>query len=536
MYGPGDLFDRHYRIHSLLALGGAGVTYLAREVGVDGEEIGPRLALKVLFASRDEGAYLRRLATEAQILQELDHPNIVQCLGFVHRAGHSPYLVTRYEAGGSLLDHIKRVGSMSVRRACQVGRQVCWALDKAHAMGVVHRDLKPENVLLARIVGPDEDPVVRVADFGIAKVQGALGGMTRVGAFVGTPLYAAPEQFIGASPTPAADVYAVGALLYFCTMVMPVTEFADRLDPADSYELLQQNLPPVVDRPHDDADDVRRLNEVLAVCMAAEPRARCDIEELDELLGAIVAGRDPGTDSLTSVEAPLVASPTLSVDPETQDELLKELSPAVDASEGGAAGDHPDRLPTPVPRRSELEAAAAADAAAADAAAADLGMRTLDDEPEDTVPMVAARPAPKRRRRSCLLPVVGGLGVGGVVLLALAWGLALRFAPGALPAALQLSPHTLDPADTRDAVVVGSISDALSARLPSVAAQCGANGGTFTAVLTVAPSGRVAAITVQDLSRGLDGACIGQALVADPLPSPGWRAVRVGVALQLPGE
>lgn len=293
MYGPGDLFDRHYRIHNLLALGGAGVTYLAREVGADGEETGPRLALKVLFASRDEGPYLRRLATEAQIIQELNHPNIVQYLGFVHRSGHSPYLVTRFESGGSLLDHIKRVGSLTVRQSAHIARQICWALEKAHTMGIVHRDLKPENVLLSREVGPGEDPVVRVADFGIAKVQGSLGSQTRVGAFVGTPQYAAPEQFIGGNPSPATDVYGVGALLYFCTTVSSVVRFADRLEPSEGYQLLVDALPPSVVRAQDAPEDVRRLNRILEVCMDPDPLRRCRVEQLDGLLASLLADREP---------------------------------------------------------------------------------------------------------------------------------------------------------------------------------------------------------------------------------------------------
>ena len=74
-------------------MGGAGVTYLAKELDHGGQPTGPDLAIKVLLAHRDHGPYLKRLATEAGILRELDHPNIVQCLGFVHRAGHTPYLV-----------------------------------------------------------------------------------------------------------------------------------------------------------------------------------------------------------------------------------------------------------------------------------------------------------------------------------------------------------------------------------------------------------------------------------------------------------
>ncbi|MEC8425757.1 MAG: serine/threonine-protein kinase, partial [Myxococcota bacterium] len=211
IYSAGEVFDRTYRIHRMLAVGGAGVTYIARELDADEMETGPRLALKILLAARDQGPYVRRLATEAQIIQELDHPNIVQYLGFVHRSGHSPYLITRFEAGGSLLDHMQRVGTLSVKQAAVIGRQICRALEKGHERGIVHRDLKPENVLLSEPVAANEEPVIRVADFGIAKVTGSLGsGITRIGTFVGTPNYAAPEQFVGGAVSEMADVYSVG--------------------------------------------------------------------------------------------------------------------------------------------------------------------------------------------------------------------------------------------------------------------------------------------------------------------------------------
>ncbi len=200
MYGPGDMIDRTYRVSRRLAMGGAGVTYLVRSVGDDGNESGPQIALKLLFARRDSGAYLRRLATEAQIIQELHHPNIVEYLGFVHRTGQSPYLLTRFEEGGSLLDHMKRVGTMGVREAAAVGRQVCMALEKGHMQGITHRDLKPENLLLCENTPKGGVPNIRVADFGIAKVTGSIGaGLTRMGAFVGTPQYAAPEQYAAQS-------------------------------------------------------------------------------------------------------------------------------------------------------------------------------------------------------------------------------------------------------------------------------------------------------------------------------------------------
>jgi eukaryotic-like serine/threonine-protein kinase len=289
-----EIFDRNYRIIRLLAMGGAGITYLARELGPDGEDIETRLAIKVLFSSRNQGSYLRRLATEAQILQEMQHEHTAEYRGFVHRAGHSPYLLTRFEAGGSLLDHIRRVGTLPVRQAAAVGSQICMALEKSHEMGVIHRDLKPENVLIAAEVPPGQVPHCRVADFGIAKVSNALNSnLTRAGAFVGTPHFAAPEQFLGGRVGITSDTYAVGAILHFCMMGRHVMQFADRLPPEDSWQILVDSLPAQVNRPDDPPGDVERMNRVLAVVMDPRAEQRCTATELAVMLSALILGKEP---------------------------------------------------------------------------------------------------------------------------------------------------------------------------------------------------------------------------------------------------
>lgn len=584
MFGPGDLFDRHYRIHSLLALGGAGVTYLAREVGTDGEEIGPRLALKVLFASRDEGPYLRRLATEAQIIQELNHPNIVQYLGFVHRAGHSPYLVTRFESGGSLLDHIKRVGSVSVRHAALIARQICWALDKAHGMGIVHRDLKPENVLLSRVVGPEEDPVVRVADFGIAKVQGALGSQTRVGAFVGTPQYAAPEQFIGGNPSAATDVYGVGALIYFCTMVSSVVRFADRLDPEEGHQLLVDALPAQVIRGNDNPEDVRRLNRILEVCMDPDPLRRCTVDQLDGLLGSLLADREPEVEEARPAAAR--TGPTQAPEPDTQ-ERVRTADPRVTTPFPKTMADGSvERVAPPADPKEEdgpsvgLLAGLAAGAALGMAAGAALAVASKkDDEPEasPTPPQPAPaqppppprtatispqpvasiqgpsptvtterspRPTPEpampplkeeaapKRRLSCLVavPLFGGLGLAAAALLAvgLAW-----YAPQTLPAALMPSAEALDTTRPAHARLLAKAQEELLARGPTLHQRCGVSQARLTVSLVVEPSGALRSLEVRDLSPGLDARCAAEVLADPALPSPGWRAARFALALDL---
>ncbi len=484
IFSEGDVFDRTYRIHKMLAVGGAGVTYVARELDAAGEETGPRLAIKVLLAARDQGPYVRRLATEAQIIQELDHPNIVQYLGFVHRAGHSPYLITRFEAGGSLLDHMRRVGTLPVRQAALAGRQICWALEKAHERGIVHRDLKPENVLLTRPVPLGDDPVIRVADFGIAKVQGSLGSnLTRVGAFVGTPHYAAPEQFVGGAVTEAADVYAAGALLFFTMTARHVVKFADRLDPEDGFQLLCDNLPPKVARPDDDPEDIRRMNAVLAVAMEVDPLKRCTVIELDRMLEQVAAGQEP--------VIPVRQRPSA-----TDEDSFLSTGGASALGLTGALGD----LDVVSPTESAPAATVQDNAAPAPAAAPPAPAPAPPPAPAPTPAPAPAPPAPppKRRRWGLILGLLFLVAVGGGGLL-LGGGVLLWFNPELIDSASELvglrtgidegrllSPTAADPTERRDRE---AIAQSLEARKDWLAKGCKIPAGTLLHLTLVIDGG-----------------------------------------------
>ena len=291
LLGAGDLLDRHYRILRPLAVGGAGATYLAQEEDAGGKLLPVELAIKVLYTQRDSGPFLRRLANEAQILQELDDAHIVECRGFVHRTGHAPYLVTRYERGGTLRGHVKRVGPLSAVVAGAIVRQILLALKAAHRLGVVHRDLKPENVLLTDLVDAATIPTVRVADFGIAKLSGGLGdGLTRVGSFVGTPEYAAPEQFEGTTPGPAADIFATGGLLYTLLTGQPPVRFAHRNDTAACYAELLLVLPPKIPIHPEDAHRCLILQDILNHTMVRDAEDRWPAERVIERLDDLFSG------------------------------------------------------------------------------------------------------------------------------------------------------------------------------------------------------------------------------------------------------
>lgn len=315
----GDLLDRHYRIHSLLALGGGGATYLAQEVDPQDVAEGPLLAIKVLYSQRDGGAFLRRLATEAQILQELDHEHIVQCRGFVTRAGRPPYLVTRFEGGGNLEEHVSRSGPLGIVAALGITRQMAEALRVAHGRNVIHRDLKPANVLLARPVGAREVPHVRVADFGIARVSGGLSdGLTRQGAFVGTPQYAAPEQFEYEVATPATDVFALGGILVFMLTGSPPVHLPPRETLERYREILFHRIPPILPVELLQTERGRDLGEVVSGCMAWSSEQRWSLDvligTLDWMLGLtprrpLATPTLPSTATLVAVES--TPTPTL---------------------------------------------------------------------------------------------------------------------------------------------------------------------------------------------------------------------------------
>jgi serine/threonine protein kinase len=285
----GDVFDRRYHVVKMLAVGGAGITYLAQELSGDDVPFGPELAIKVLFAQRDSGPFLRRLANEAQILQDLQHPNILECRGFVNRVGSEPYLLTLFERGGTLQDHVRRVGPLPPDVAASITCQVLRALDTAHRRGIVHRDLKPQNVLLRSDVSRQIVPHCLVADFGIAKVSGTLSeGLTQVGTFVGTPEFASPEQFTGLAPEPAADVFAAGGVMYFLLTGRPPVTFSHRTDiPTCIRELLEAippTLPEIFDQPTTEI-----LQGALAGMMTAKVHDRWTATQVVEQLQQLTA-------------------------------------------------------------------------------------------------------------------------------------------------------------------------------------------------------------------------------------------------------
>jgi WD40 repeat protein len=210
-----------YEVLGTLGRGGMGVVYRARHLGLDRP-----VALKmILAAGHADEAEVTRFLAEAQALAALQHPNVVQ----VHDSGRHdgrPFMALELVPGGSLHDRLNG-GPLPPAEAARLVEGVARGVQAAHAAGIVHRDLKPGNVLLAA------DGTPKVTDFGLAKrVEGEDAGLTRTGAVLGTPSYMAPEQAGGDGKRvgPAADVYALGAILYECLTGRPPFRAAGVMD------------------------------------------------------------------------------------------------------------------------------------------------------------------------------------------------------------------------------------------------------------------------------------------------------------------
>ena len=197
-----------WRLLRELGRGGLGVVYLAERKGDDFEQ---RVAIKLIKRGMDSDAILKRFENERRFLATLDHPNIARLIdGSVLDDGR-PWFAMDYVEGKTITDWCEQK-ALSIRARIHLFQQVSRAVQAAHAKLIVHRDLKPGNIL----VTPDGQ--VKLLDFGIAKlIDPDLAHsleLTRLGAAVMTPEYAAPEQIEGQAITVATDVYALGVVLY----------------------------------------------------------------------------------------------------------------------------------------------------------------------------------------------------------------------------------------------------------------------------------------------------------------------------------
>src|SRR3990172_6016769 len=179
------------------------VVYLARDVKHD-----RKVAIKVLPPELAASIGAERFEREIKLAAKLSHPHILGLYDSGEVDGLFFYVMPFIE-GEALRDRLDREGQLPIEDAIQIPLEVADALGHAHKQGIVHRDIKPENVLLS-------EGHALVADFGIARAASESNAqkLTQTGMAVGTPVYMSPEQSVGESVGPTADLYSLGCMLY----------------------------------------------------------------------------------------------------------------------------------------------------------------------------------------------------------------------------------------------------------------------------------------------------------------------------------
>jgi serine/threonine protein kinase len=201
-----------FRLLREIGRGAAGAVWHVRNEATERD-----FAMKVLHpGTQADPRVLRRFVNEARAAGRLRHRNVVEVYDLGILEDGTPYQVMQLLEGESLGARLKRVGSLGVREALVIVRDVARGLAAAHARGIVHRDVKPENVFLS---ASDLQWVAKLLDFGVSKLEEGTCDpfATRQGAVLGSPAYMSPEQIESATKVDGrTDIWAAGVLLYRC--------------------------------------------------------------------------------------------------------------------------------------------------------------------------------------------------------------------------------------------------------------------------------------------------------------------------------
>lgn len=311
-----------YTAISLIGQGGMGEVYLA-----DHDELGKRFVVKLLHTEMaTDPRLVDRVRMEAQSLARLRHQCIVDVIDFGKTPSGRPYLVMERLTGVTLADAVRQRGAFDPGDAVWIVRQLLSALIATHAVGMIHRDIKLSNLFLHE--PPGREPVLKVLDFGLAKVMDAriagnpapLRFPTEEGVVVGTPRYLAPEAWAGKGVDHRADIFATGVVLYH--LLAGRGPWDDLRKPQ---ELLERQLAGRFEAPSALAPGPIsvELDLIVERALSPKPEKRFQTAEaFDHALGA-------------------VAAPAASGVGWTQTTMLRELMPDAQRSEGEASTDHP---------------------------------------------------------------------------------------------------------------------------------------------------------------------------------------------------
>ncbi len=272
----GSDFGPRYRIEKLLGTGGMGKVYLAYD-----REIDRTVALKLVRPElAADPKVMARFRQELQLASRVSHRNIVR----IHDLGEVDgvkFISMAYVEGSDLHEAMRKEGRLPFPRVLEIARQLCAALEAAHAEGVMHRDLKPRNILI------NTAGQACISDFGLAKAIGDdAGTMTRTTDFLGTPLYMSPEQFESHNLDHRSDIYSLGLIFY--EMVTGEVPFSGESTVQVMYSRMTQT-------PKNPKALVRDLPDwfsaIITKCLAKNPDDR--YQSAAEILRDLDAGKSP---------------------------------------------------------------------------------------------------------------------------------------------------------------------------------------------------------------------------------------------------
>jgi serine/threonine protein kinase len=251
-----------------------GVVWQARDERLERMVAIKQLVLQPGLSEQETDEARRRAMREARIAARLQHPNAITVFDVAENDGE-PCLVMEFLPSRSLSSVLGERGTLSPEEAAKICAQVASALTAAHAAGIVHRDVKPANILLT------ENGTAKITDFGISRAVGDVT-VTQTGISAGTPAYLAPEVARGHDPSPAADVFSLGATLYNAVEGRP--PFGTSQNPlALLHAVATGKVPP--------PKQAGVATDLLMGMLDAEPEARPTMREAADALTEIGAGR-----------------------------------------------------------------------------------------------------------------------------------------------------------------------------------------------------------------------------------------------------
>lgn len=265
----GQLFAGRFEVLEEIGSGGMGMVYRALD-----RELGDQVAIKTLRPELlQDASLLERFKSEIRLARHISSKHVVRTHDIGERDGVY-YLTMEYVEGITVRELLDTRGRLGTAPTLAIASQLAQSLVAAHEQGVIHRDIKPQNLLL------DHAGVLKVMDFGVARIAGGTANLTEAGMVVGTPAYMAPEQMLGESVDGRTDLYAVGVVLFECLLGRLPYEAASAI--ALIARVLRDQPP---DPASIDPEIPAALSELVLRLLAKDPSQRpADAAELVHLL------------------------------------------------------------------------------------------------------------------------------------------------------------------------------------------------------------------------------------------------------------